>query len=81
MAVLIGGSGSTGSSLLRTILNRHPLIFSGSELNFFNKKQLYYNWNKYKTRVLTKNNFYCLYTTGWFPYKSTALLAEDYYWT
>jgi len=40
-SVLIGGSGSTGSSLLRTVFNRHAAVFSREELNFFNKEQYF----------------------------------------
>ena len=40
MQVVMGGSGSTGSSLLKNILNRHPDIFSGEETEFFAKKMI-----------------------------------------
>lgn len=78
MTVLIGGSGSTGSSMLRTLLNRHSQIFSGPELNFFNKGELYRTWNSSKTKLLKENSR--LFTEGWFPYPGDRLLENDYTW-
>ena len=80
MGVLMGGSGSTGSSLLRTILNRHHEIFSGDELNFLNKEQYFEDWPKYKRRIFTRFRA-PLSTKGWFPYPGHSLLREDYQWT
>lgn len=37
--VFIGGSASTGSTLLRVMLDRHPEICSGPELSVFNKQK------------------------------------------
>jgi len=81
MSVLIGGSGSTGSSLLRTILNRHSQIFSGGELNFFNKKQYFKNWSKYKSTIIKKIPLRKQLTTqGWFSYPGHNLLHKEYCW-
>ena len=45
--IIIGGSGSSGSSLLATILNRHPEVAVGPELSLFNKPVLYENnWDE-----------------------------------
>lgn len=77
MCVLIGGSGSTGSTLLRKTLNRHPDIFSGGEINFFNKEQLFEDWNKYKNNLLNNKT---LCTKGWFPYCGNLLLLKEYGW-
>ena len=78
MTILLGGSGSTGSSLLRTILNRHPDIFSGPELNFFNKEQLFQNWKKEKKKIF--NRFPQFITQGWVSYPGTHLLNKEYLW-
>jgi hypothetical protein len=78
VSILLGGSGSTGSSLLRRILNRHPDIFSGPELNFFNKEQLFEEWNKFKKRIFYPSMF--LPTRGWFPHSGTRLLNTEYGW-
>ena len=53
MAILIGCSGSTGSSLLKTILNRHSQLFAGPEAGLFAFPQVYDNWEKYKHQLLT----------------------------
>ncbi len=80
MRILMGGSGSTGSSLLRTILSRHPELFSGDELNFFNKEQYFENWQRYKHRCLPRRFHAPLVTKGWFPWPGNALLHKDYHW-
>ncbi len=54
MPVLIGGSPSTGSSLLRQMLNRHSAIYCGPETQLFTHPGLFINWNKSKTRLLNK---------------------------
>lgn len=78
MRVLMGGSGSTGSSLIRTVLRRHREIFSGDELNFFNKEQYFENWRQYKHRCLSSPP---LATKGWFAWPGNSLLHRDYYWS
>ncbi len=52
MRILIGGSPSTGSSVFRQILNRHPNVFCGPETNLFCFPELYQNWNKARRRIL-----------------------------
>ena len=77
--VLIGGPGSSGSSLLRIILNRHPRLLSGAELNFFNKEQIFGDWSSCKEAILG-NRVTSFATQGWFPYPRHNLLHEDYGW-
>lgn len=79
MSILIGGPGSTGSSLLRTVLNRHPDIFSGAELGFFNKEPVFTHWPKVKTKLLSFPGRR-MTTLGWFPYAAHNLLHPDYGW-
>lgn len=79
MEILMGGSGSTGSSLLKNILNRHETIFSGGETAFFAKKMIYENWDKVKLRVL-KRKFRGLRNHGWHIYNGTDLLQPEYLW-
>ena len=79
MQVIMGGSGSTGSSLLKNILNRHPEIFSGGETAFFAKKMIYRDWKKARTRVL-KRKFFGLQNHGWHIYNGTDLLQKEYLW-
>lgn len=75
----MGGSGSTGSSLLKNILNRHPDIFSGEETTFFAKKMIYDDWKKAKKRVL-KKRFWGLRNHGWHLFNGTKLLHQEYLW-
>jgi len=78
----MGGPGSTGSSMLRIVLNRHPEIFSGAELNFFNKEQVFEDWQRVKHRLLPRRfQFPRLTTKGWTSYAGTLLLDEDYGWS
>jgi len=49
--VLIGGSGSTGSSLLNNVLGRNPNIITTLETSIFCKKPLYNNFNFNKWRI------------------------------
>ena len=79
MQIIMGGSGSTGSSLLKNILNRHPEIFSGEETTFFAKKMIYDDWNKARKRVL-KKKFWGLRNHGWHLFNGTKLLHQEYLW-
>lgn len=81
MTVLMGGPGSTGSSLLRTILNRHSDIFAGAELNFFNKEQFFEDWADSREKLLRNRKYPRIATKGWFPYSGHNLLHPDYGWT
>jgi len=54
MGILIGGSPATGSSLLRQMLNRHPHIYCGPELQLFCYPDLFSNWDKAKRRLYRK---------------------------
>ena len=79
MSVLIGGSGSSGTTMLRVSMNRNPDIFSGGELNFFNKKRLFDNWDKNKFKILNYKKSFS--TDGWFPYPGSNLLSSECGWT
>mgnify|MGYP000285562696 CR=1 FL=1 len=50
-AILMGGSGSTGSSLLKNILGRHTQIFASQETSLFAKEKLYTDWSYSKNRI------------------------------
>lgn len=75
MAILIGCSPSTGSSLLRRIMNRHSQIFCGAETSMFAKEGLYLDWeaNKHK---LTRPSIFGLSNTGWHNFVGVELDAE-----
>jgi hypothetical protein len=46
--ILIGCSGSSGSTLLASLLASHPDIFCGPELSFFSKHQMYSGFDRVK---------------------------------
>lgn len=76
--VLIGGSGSTGSSLLKNILNRHPNIYSGTESALFSKRQLYNDWPKGRKKLFTKK-WLGLKNHGWHMLTGVQLLECEYH--
>lgn len=57
MEVIMGGPGSTGSSLLCRILNRHSGIVCGPETRLLSLPQLYKDWQKNKSRITQKAPF------------------------
>ena len=77
----MGGSPSTGSSLLVNILNRHPEIFAGSETYLFLHKKLAENWNVYKSRLLNTGKIKGLKSPTWFRFNGVLLENADYAWT
>ena len=80
MAVLIGGSGSTGSSLLRQIMNRHVDVYCGPETYLFAQAKLYANFPKNKKYII-KKHIYGLKTAGWFAQNGVFLYDTDFGWT
>ena len=75
MAIIIGCSGSTGSSLLKTILNRHSQIFAGPETCLFAYPSVYKNWELEKNKLLDD-----ILTDGWVIRKGVNLLQTEYGW-
>ena len=75
MSVVIGCSGSTGSSLLKTILNRHSQVFAGPEAALFAFPQVYDNWEICKKKLLEgiKNE-------DWQLRKGMILLQPEFGW-
>ena len=79
--IIIGGSGSSGTTLLATILNRHHDIAIGPELSLFNKPVFYnqsykifrQNINRYIKRGIS--------TEGWFLYWNTFRDLDKFGWT
>ncbi len=76
MAVLIGCSPSTGSSLLRRMLNRHSEIFCGSETYLFSKEALYTDWQQSHKKLL-RPSLFGLTNAGWHIFVGVEL-GEDY---
>jgi Sulfotransferase family len=77
MSVLVGGCGSSGSTLLRSYLNRHPQMFCGSEMGFFNKDIVYKDWGRFSSLYLSCREK-TISTNGWFPYPGVLLTNGDY---
>ncbi len=76
--ILMGGSGSSGSTLLRYLLNQHADVYSGHELNFFNKETLFQKWNKDKLKILPYFPYYT--TSGFQIHRRNSLHVQDYGW-
>jgi hypothetical protein len=68
--IIIGGSGSTGSSVLNNILGRNSSIASTIETSLFCKRELYQNFNKNKWRINLKFPF-GLRNHGYHLYRKT----------
>ena len=64
MAIIIGGSPSTGSSLLRRILNRNSAILCGEETSVLTKEALYLDWSNNKNKLLSRS-YAGLSSMGW----------------
>ncbi|MDZ7778285.1 MAG: sulfotransferase [Bacteroidales bacterium] len=66
--IIIGGSGSSGSTLLINILNKHPKLNGGPELSLLNKEMFF----KTPFSVLRQNSKWLIEkgmcTNGWFLY-------------
>lgn len=75
--ILIGGSGSTGSSLLTSLLGHHPDIFSTPETSLFAKNELFENWTKNKRRI-TYRGFFGLKNELWLPYIGVDLFQPPF---
>ena len=75
MAVMIACSPSTGSSLLRRILNRHPEIFCGSESSILAKAPLYSDWAGSKHKIISTYPFR-LRDSSWHHFRGLNLDEE-----
>ena len=75
MSIVIGCSGSTGSSLLKTMLNRHSMIFAGPETNMFAFPQVYEDWARTKQLLLND-----IKTDAWQMRKGMDLLQPEFGW-
>ena len=78
--VIMGGSQSTGSSLLVNILNRHSQIISGPETYLFIHPKLYKNWKDYKKYLIKTNKIRGLKSQGWFMRNGAILDIPFYGW-
>lgn len=76
--IIIGGSPSTGSSVLVNILNRHPDLVSGPETYLFIHPKLYRDWNSYRGALQTRRLVHHLCSEGWLALHG-ALLNDPFY--
>ena len=79
MSILIGCSPSSGSSLLRRILNRHSKVFCGSETSLLAKAALYTDWQKHRKKLIA-NSIWGLPNAGWHKFIGIEL-TEEYGYT
>ncbi len=63
MSIIIGGCGSSGSSLLRQVLNRHSDVYIAPETHIFAKNRIYRDWASAKDQ-LTKRSVFGLRSSG-----------------
>lgn len=76
MGIIIGGSGSTGSSMFAQLLNRHSRIYCGPETALFSKLELYTGWEKHKSKIPGKG----LRNGSWHRYNGIDLAETDFLW-
>jgi len=79
--VLIGGSPSTGSSLLVNMLDRHPALSAGPETYLFIHPRLFTDWRSYKRYLLRTSKVGGLKSPGWFLMNGAQLLQASYGWS
>ena len=80
MSIIIGGSSSSGSSLLQTILNRHSHIYCGPETSLFCKRGLFLKWKKNKNRILS-SGWSALRNHSWFLLNGVHIFNKTAIWS
>ena len=84
MKVVIGGSSSTGSSLLNQCLGRHRDVVISAETSLYARPQLLTKWETNKARILNWSKLKPLRSHGWhrengvaIPHNSWSVTNED----
>ena len=77
---MIGGSPSTGSSVLVNLLNRRPELLAGPETYLFIHPRLYSDWPAYRRYLLNHSKTGGLKSIGWFAINGALLLDPFYGW-
>jgi len=77
MSIIIGGCGSSGSSLLRQVLNRHSDVYIAPETHIFAKNRIYRDWNSAKEQ-LTKRSVFGLRSSGLILFTGFDLKHSDF---
>lgn len=76
MRCFIGGSGSTGSSVLANVFNRHSEVFCGPESYLFTKFQLFEQWETYKHKLIEGK----IRSYPWHRFSKNLLQHEAFGW-
>ncbi|MEO1715240.1 MAG: sulfotransferase, partial [Bacteroidota bacterium] len=76
----MGGSPSTGSSVLVNILNRHSALCAGPETYLFMHPKLYRDWTTYAPALQRRRLVNHLCSEGWFVFHGTILGNSFYQW-
>ncbi len=77
MSIIIGGCGSTGTSLLRQVLNRHSLVYIAPETHLFAKSRLYKDWKTYRSNI-NRRSIFGLRTSGMTMFTGFDLRESDF---
>lgn len=72
LKLIIGGTASSGSSLLVHYLNNHSKIYCGPETNMFCHPDWYMNWDKVKADLSSKK-LDSIMSKGWHIHKGTQI--------
>ncbi len=78
MPILIGGSPSTGSSLLVRMLHRHPAVFAGPETYLFIHRRLYADWPRFRSCLVRRCLVGGLKSEGWFRFNGARLALPEF---
>lgn len=78
--ILIGGSPSTGSSVLVNILNRHKDLLAGPETYLFIHPKLYTDWLRSREYLVKPSPLGGLKSVGWFRRNGADLMDPFYGW-
>lgn len=76
MSIIIGGSASTGSSLLAQLLNRNSQVVCGPETYLFTKDDLFKNWEEEKSKIVSNR----LISSAWHIFRGTYLKDSFFGW-
>lgn len=77
MSIIIGGCGSSGSSLLRQVLNRHSDVYIAPETHIFAKNPIYRDWQSAKGQLF-KRSVFGLRSSGLTLYTGFDLKHSDF---
>ena len=78
--IIMGGSPSTGSSVLVNILNRHSALCAGPETYLFMHPKLYRDWATYAPALQRRRLLNHLCSEGWFVLHGAILGNSFYQW-